>query len=232
MYGSQILFYLFFWTAVPPPAGSGWTTEACVLLTGFGTLNVAVQEIVWATGMVDQMVLKGDLMVVIVRPENSYFGLVMRRMAAMALLPASMGMALIIYTLLQQSGGEPLPWFALSCSLLTCLMGSITFRAMLLGVNSLGFRFGRVTALKGLIFSSRDLARFPLDILPMGLVGLLSSLFPVMMMTNWPTLMLQSYGRAEVWLTLGLSFVIMCFWVVFVAYLWTKGLRRYEGQSL
>jgi ABC-type uncharacterized transport system permease subunit len=229
MYGTQILFYMFFWTAVAPPPSSGWSTEACILLTGFGTLNVAIQEIVWATGMIDQMILTGDLTVVMVRPENSYFGLVMRRMAAMALLPASMGLGLIVYIMSVHFTLNLLPLF---CSLLVCLLGSVTFRAMLLAVNTLAFRFGKVTAFKGMVLSGRDLARFPLDILPSFMVGLLSSVFPVMMMTNWPTLMVQSVEGAFLLKLLAFSVLITSAWVAFAAWFWKRGLRHYEGQSL
>jgi ABC-type uncharacterized transport system permease subunit len=229
MYGTQIVFYVFFWTAVSPPMGSGWSAEACMLLTGFGTLNIAIQEIVWATGMVDQLVLQGHLMVVLVRPENSYFGLVMRRMATMSLLPATMGLGLILWILSRHFTIQLLP---LCCSLLCCLMASITFRAILLSVNTLGFRFGRVTALKGLVFSSRDLARFPLDILPFGLVSFLSSCFPVMMMTNWPAKMVQSSNWSYLAQSLLLAFFIMVLWVMLCAHLWKRGLRRHEAQSL
>jgi ABC-type uncharacterized transport system permease subunit len=89
-----------------------------------------------------------------------------------------------------------------------------------------------VTALKGLIFSGRDLARFPLDILPSFLVGMLSSVFPVMMMTNWPSLMIQSIDVAYLLKLLGLSAVISLAWVVFAAWFWKQGLRHYEAQSL
>lgn len=234
MYGTQIVFYVFFWTAVAPPPASGWTAEACMLLTGFGTLNVAIQEIVWATGMVDQMVLQGHLMVVLVRPENSYFGLVMRRMAAMSLLPASMGLGLIFWV---SWGTLDWEWWAFGASLFCCFMGSVTFRAILLAVNTLGFTWGKVSALKGLVLGGRDLARFPLDVLPGAAVALLSSLLPVMMMTNWPVQILLAEnegfaGSVSVAHLLGLSIAICVFWVLLCVFMWKRGLRHHEAQSL
>jgi ABC-2 type transport system permease protein len=229
LYGSQILFYVFFWNAVPPPKGSGWSTEACVLLTGFGTINVSLQELVWATGMLDQMILRGDLSVVLVRPENSYFGLVLRRMGAMALLPASMGLALVLTTLIKT---DSLYLWTLAAALTCCLMGSVAMRAVLLVVNTLGFRFGKVTALKSFVYSSRDFSRYPIDILPTVSRTFLCTVFPVMMMSNWPVLISQSHDPRWVGLILLTGMAITGLWIWFCSWFWRRGLRHYEGQSL
>jgi ABC-2 type transport system permease protein len=229
LYGSQIVFYVFFWQAVQPPVASGWSAEACVLLTGFGTLSVALQEIVWATGMIDQMILRGDLLVVLVRPENSYFGLVMRRMGAMALLPALMGLLLIVITLFKMDSFHIL---GLAAGLLCCVLGSVIMRSVLLFVNTLGFRYGKVTALKSLTFSSRDFSRYPIDILPSFVRLFFCTVFPVMVMSNWPALMAQSTDLRFIGLTLAAALGVTIFWVLFCAWFWRRGLRYYEGSSL
>lgn len=229
LYITQIIFYLVFWNLVKPPAIEGWSMEACFLLTGFATLNIALQEIIWATGMIDQMILQGDLMVVLVRPENSYFGLVLRRMGAMAVIPAFLGLMVVIMTLLLYFEFHLLQ-LALACTL--CVMGSICMRALMLSVNSLGFKFGRVTALKSFVLSSRDLSRYPLSLLPNGLKTLLATLFPVLLVSNWPTKLFLLDHLSDMLLLFFIAFTVTLVWVLFAAYVWRRGLRIYEGQSL
>ena len=229
LYLAQIAFYLLFWNLVQPPEISGWSKEACFLLTGFATLNIALQELVWATGMIDQMILKGDLIVVLVRPENSYFGLVLRRMGAMALIPAVLGLLVISITLWLHFDFNLL---TLSMSCLICMMGSICLRALMLCVNALAFRFGRVTALKSFVLSSRDLSRYPMVLLPMGFKSLLATLFPVLLISNFPALILLKEDWSYRMGLLGLCLLVTVFWVGFAAFVWRRGLRNYEGQSL
>ena len=229
LYIAQIIFYLMFWNMVQPPQIDGWSKEACFLLTGFATLNVALQEIIWATGMIDMMILHGDLMVVLVRPENSYFGLVLRRMGAMAVIPAFLGFTVVVVTLLLYFEFYLLQ-LALACTI--CLLGAVCMRALMLSVNSLAFKYGRVTALKNFVLSSRDLSRYPLSLLPFGLTSFLSTLFPVLLVSNWPTkLMLLDNIQAMLEL-IGLALVVTFIWVSAAVFFWRRGLRVYEGQSL
>ena len=199
-----------------------------MLLTGFGTLNVALQEIVWSTGIIDQMILRGDLLVVLVRPENSYFGLVFRHLGAMALLPATMGIVLILATLFKMHSFNAL---GLAMGLMCCVMGSVAMRSLLLVINTLGFRFGRVTALKSLILSSRDFSRYPLDILPTAGRLFFCTAFPVMLMSNWPALMAQSSEPKFLILTFSATLSLTVLWVLFSAWFWRRGLRHFEGSS-
>lgn len=228
LYAAQIVFYIFFWKAVGPPIIGGWSTECYFLLTGFVTLNIALQEIVWATGMLDFMILKGDLLVVLARPENSYFGLVLRRMGAMALLPAFLGLLLILITLWKYFSIDLL---RLSASLLCCLAGAVSSRAVLVAVNSLSFKFGRIAALKSFVLGTRDLARYPLNILHPILSSLLIFMFPAMLISTWPTLVLQISTPMNAFFILASSLVITCIWVCISAWCWTKGLRSYEGVT-
>ena len=228
LYGSQIAFYIFFWQAVQPPISSGWSVEACILLTGFGTLSVSLQEIVWATGIIDQMLLRGDLLVVLVRPENSYFGLVLRHLGAMALLPATMGLILIFATLFKM---DSLHGWGLAAALLCCSLGSVAMRCLLLVINTLGFRFGRVTALKSLALSSRDFSRYPLTLLPTWGSIFFCTAFPVMLMSTWPALMAQSTDPKYIIFTLGSALALTTAWVTFCAWFWRRGLRYFEGSS-
>jgi ABC-type uncharacterized transport system permease subunit len=229
LYGSQIVFYIFFWRAVAPPPSSGWSVEACIMLTGFGTMNIALQEIVWATGMVDQLIVSGELNVVLVRPENSYFGLVLRRLGAMAILPAMMGLVLVISTAITMDNVD---FLNLLAACFCCLLGAICMRSVMLSVNSLGFTFGRITSLKSIVYSSRDFSRYPIDLLPTSLRVLMCTALPVLFMSNWPTLLAQGASNT-VWTKIILiTSTISAIWVWLCSKIWKAGLSRYEGQSL
>ena len=229
LYGSQIIFYIFFWRAVAPPPSSGWSVEACIMLTGFGTMNIALQEIVWATGMVDQLIVSGELNVVLVRPENSYFGLVMRRLGAMAILPALMGFILVISTATKM---ENVDFWNLLGACCCCLLGAICMRSVMLSVNSLGFIFGRITSLKSIVYSSRDFSRYPIDLLPTSLRALMCTALPVLFMSNWPTLVAQGDSFTSSTQIVLITSVISAIWVWLCSKIWRAGLGRYEGQSL
>lgn len=105
-------------------------------------------------------------------------------------------------------------------------------RALMLCVNSLGFKFGRVTALKSFVLSSRDLSRYPLAILPFSFKTLLSSLFPVLLISNWPTMFLLEDDFYEMLKLFGLSCLVCLAWIMTAVFIWRRGLRNYEGQSL
>jgi ABC-type uncharacterized transport system permease subunit len=229
LYITQIAFYITFWNLVKPPTIEGWSMEACFLLTGFATLNIALQEIIWATGMIDQMILQGDLTVVLVRPENSYFGLVLRRMGAMAVIPAFLGLLVVLITLIMYFEFHLLQ-LALACSL--CVLGAVCMRALMLSVNSLGFKYGRVTALKSFVLSGRDLSRYPLSLLPSGLKTFLATLFPVLLVSNWPAKLFLLENVVDMLVLFVCALLVTVAWVSFAAYVWRRGLRSYEGQSL
>jgi len=229
LYVAQIAFYLFFWNLVNPPNIDGWSKEACFLLTGFATLNIALQELVWATGMIDQMILKGDLIVVLVRPENSYFGLVMRRMGAMAVIPATLGLSVVVVTLCFY---YELHLLQLSLACVICIFGAICMRALMLCVNTLGFKFGRVTALKSFVLSGRDLSRYPLTLLPLQFNVMLSTLFPVLLISNYPAKFLLLKDPSQMFLMLSFAFIITVAWILFAMFCWRRGLKIYEAQSL
>ena len=229
LYGTQMAFYLAFWSMVEPPSSLGWSTEACYLLTGFGMLCGALQELVWSTGIIDLMILRGELTLVLVRPESSYFGLVLRKLGIMALLPAFMGLGLIVVTLVLYYDWHLLNLFM---ALVCCTLASVTLRAMMLAVNTLGFRYGKVNSLKSALLGTRELARYPIDILPAWSTGLLCTLFPVLMISNWPASLLIRWDLMTGALVLALVLLVTVAWVGFTAWMWKRGLRHYEGLSL
>lgn len=229
LYGSQVAFYVFFWQQVAREPKGGWSVEACILLIGFGMICTSLQELIWSTGMIDQMILNGDLMVVLVRPENSFFGLVLRRFALMALFPALIGLGLVIWVMMSHDG---MMWEGLLPALITCTLGAVCLRCLLLSINSLGFVYGRVTALKGIVFSSKEFARYPLDILGPWVTSILCTVYPVLLASNWSAQMIFRFDRAETYLALGVATVITICWFLMTSWFWTRGLRRYEAQSL
>ena len=229
LYGSQVAFYVFFWQQVAPEPRGGWSAEACILLIGFGMICTSLQELIWSTGMIDQMILSGDLMVVLVRPENSFFGLVFRRFALMALFPAFIGLGLVVWIM---SSNDGMSWMGLLPALITCTLGGVCLRCLLLSINSLGFSYGRVTALKGIVFSTKEYARYPMDILGPWVTSLLCTIYPVLLSSNWSAQMIFRLNESEIITTLILAFLITIVWVVFTCWFWTRGLRHYEAQSL
>ena len=199
------------------------------MLTGFGTMNIALQEIVWATGMVDQLIVSGELNVVLVRPENSYFGLVLRRLGAMAILPAMMGLFIVISTAITMDNVD---FWNLLAACFCCLLGAICMRSVMLSVNSLGFTFGRITSLKSIVYSSRDFSRYPIDLLPTSLRVLMCTALPVLFMSNWPTLLAQGASNTAWTKIILITSAISAIWVWLCSKIWKAGLSRYEGQSL
>ena len=229
LYIIQMVFYVVFWQAVKPPPTGGWTVENYILLTGFVTFNISLQEVVWATGMLDQMILGGDLMVVMARPENTYFGLVLRRMGAMAFLPALMGLGLILY---QFGSGVSDEGWRFFLALVLSMMGAVVMRAVLVTVSSLAFKHGRIGALKASVYNCRELSRFPLNILHPALSSVLIFILPAMMISTWPTLVARIATPGRALMVLGAGFLLMCAWIGIASWTWTRGLRNYEGTSL
>jgi ABC-type uncharacterized transport system permease subunit len=105
-------------------------------------------------------------------------------------------------------------------------------RALMLSVNSLGFKYGRVTALKSFVLSGRDLSRYPLSLLPSGLKTFLATLFPVLLVSNWPAKLFLLENVVDMLVLFVCALLVTVAWVSFAAYVWRRGLRSYEGQSL
>ena len=149
LYLVQIALLLKLWTSVAIPPVDGWKEEHYLLLVGFSTLNFALQEFLWATAMLDYLIMEGDLIVVLSRPVDSYFGLVLRRMGAMAFLPAAMGILVIVGVVLRyELDTELWRWMA---ALSATLFGAIALRAGLVIAGALAFRFGRTGFIKAFL---------------------------------------------------------------------------------
>lgn len=231
VYLFNIGLYVFFWTQVGNrlPVIEGWDVPAYVMLTAFGALNFGLQDILWATGMLDVMILNGDLLVVLSRPENSYFGMVFRRLSVMSLLPIMMGLTLLGVTIVMSD--IDLDFLRLFMALLACLCGAVTFRCLLLCVGALSFRYGRMSAFKSLVFTSREVSRFPLSVYPRFAVTFFVSVFPVMLLTTWPVMILNLVTLERALLLLLASLAITAFWIGVSSLLWVRGLKDYEGLA-
>lgn len=228
LYILQIIFFILFWKGVQPPTIRGWTIDCYYLLTGFATLNASLQEIVWATGMLDLAILRGDLNVVLVRPENSYFSLVCRRLGAMALLPAAMGFLTIILTLINYHHVELI---RLSIACFCCLCAAIILRALMVIVCSFSFKFGKVKTLKAFILNSKELSRYPLNILHPLFTASFIFFFPVMLVSTWPTMILRISENFDILKMLLMTLFLTAAWVSIASWSWKYHLKHYEGYT-
>jgi ABC-type uncharacterized transport system permease subunit len=140
-----------------------------------------------------------------------------------------MGLLLVIVTGFQM---DTVQWWALFPACLCCVLGAICLRCVMLSVNSLGFVMGKVTALKSIVYSSRDFARYPVDLLPTSFRSLMCTGFPVLLMSNWPTLLMEGRGQLSGVMMLSIALVVTCLWVWVCSRIWRRGIRHYEGQSL
>ena len=86
--------------------------------------------------------------------------------------------------------------------------------------------------LKSFVLSGRDLSRYPLSLLPSGLKTFLATLFPILLISNWPTQLFLLDNVLDMLQFFAGGLFVTVLWVMFAAYVWRRGLRVYEGQSL
>ncbi len=229
LYVLHILLFLFFWRAANLPPVAGWQTPHYILLTAFSAINFALQEFLWSTAILDELILDGDLLVVLSRPVNSYFGLVLRRCGAMSVLAVIMGGVLLMTTLLRYKLDTD-GWRMLG-ALSACLLAAVAFRGGLVVVGALSFRIGRVGFLKSFFFGAREFSKLSLSILNPMVSSFLTLALPAMLIATWPVLILNLASPAVALSLWTATLLLTVFWTSLAAWAWTRGLRHYEGTG-
>lgn len=113
--------------------------------------------------------------------------------------------------------------------LLVLAAGVLIYVEFSLTLNYLAFRWVNVRALDELLGGFWDLLRYPLDLAPALLRGLLTFVVPAIFTATFPTLV--SLGRLPLSSTLALAIVVLLAWHVLQDAAWRAGLRYYESQG-
>lgn len=112
---------------------------------------------------------------------------------------------------------------------LTIVVSAVMIGALNYLINMIGFwEPSTQSALPTLVALMIDFAKFPLDIYTLAIRGLVTVVIPYAFVSYFPALMLLE--RNTPWRWLGLVTPLATAWVVLVtAWLWNRGLARYQG---
>ncbi len=227
LYFANAMLFVLCWQGIKLDGLGKWDSTHCILLTAFSILNFGLQESLWSTAHLDRFIMDGELLRVLTKPINSYFGLVMRYFAFMSLLPVILGISMIVYTMIHYRLDVEL--WRLAISLWVCVLGAVSFRAALVVMGSFAFRLGMVGFLTSYFHGSRETTRLPMTHLPSFISGFYTFAIPAVLVSTWPVIILDLGSTWQV-LLLSLSSLAVCaFWVLLAKWTWTRGVRRYEG---
>jgi len=225
----QGIFFAF-WKSVLTFTASrlgGWTFPELAILSSFTLASTAVAQ--WLVGLLQlsQKILEGDLDKYLCKPVPPLLALLGESVNGLASLQqlTSAGLlltAVCLYYRVPLSPGNVaagLLILSLGCAALLLIRGCIALSA---------FWLGDVSRLNGLFQISGEFERYPINLFPVWLQGILTWVVPVGLISTWPVLaFLGKGGSPWTWLAIGLALVL--FWSLVFREIWRRALRRYES---
>ncbi|KEO81686.1 multidrug transporter [Tumebacillus flagellatus] len=206
----------------------GWSFEQVLVLLGiFNALDGIVQMVLRPNiGRIVQHIRKGTLDLILTKPVDAQFYVSFRHILFWPITDVLMGLGLVVYAVLQMNiaiTAMNLLWF-----LLMFLAALVTLYGIWMVLMTMSFWFVKVENLTFLFTSLFETARFPVQVYKGILRALLTYVFPVAVLTTFPSAALigKLNGTDAV-----ISFVIAVLMVVFARWFWKQALRNYTSAS-
>jgi ABC-2 type transport system permease protein len=207
---------------------AGWNKWEMIVLAG---TNYAIAQLFEAlfyencTRLTDQ-IRQGDLDFNLVKPVNSQFLVSLRYTDYASIVNSSIGVAVVLYGL--SKIGVAVTWGGALLFTALVFNGVFIYYAILFTLSTWTFWIGRSNNLMELYWQFGQFSRYPGDIYPWLLRGLLLTFMPMLVVSNFPAGVLihklQS-GYVFYGFALGLGFLALTTWV------WQAGLKRYRSAS-
>lgn len=225
----QALFMIF-WKSIlafTSDVLGDWTFPDLVVLSAFILLATAISQ--WFAGFsqLSGKVVRGDVDKYLSKPVSPLFALLAEEMDALASLQQLVSAVLILLGVCLYFNVEvsPLAAFsslallALGCGVLTLLEGTVAL---------LSFWLGDVSRLHRLMTVTREIERYPINLLPPWLRGLLTWILPLGLVSTYPALVFLGKSQAA-GVYLATSVALAVFWGLIFHLTWERALARHES---
>ncbi len=206
----------------------GWTfAQAMVLLAVYYLMDGLIEMFIGPNmRQISSQVREGTLDFVLLKPVSSQFMASFRMLNIWRAANALVGVGLSVYTISRLSISMGLPQAAMFS--LTILVGMAVVYSFWLVLVTLTFWFVRVDNIEQIVWQAFETARYPIEIYPSWLRGVLTYLVPVVFIVTVPASALV--GRlSPAMLTAAVAVGLVL--VAAASAFWRLGLRSYTGAS-
>lgn len=230
---SQLFFmgmWIIFWNVLLANIGTigEWTTPMAVMLTGFIMISDSLWQVVWASIKLYREIPTGVLDLYLVRPVQPIFAFILKEMQFFSLIPATIGLVLIIGTL-ATSFEVNVVKLLFALIIVLCGVATVTIAYMIIGCFS--FWLGRSDAVRTFYRSILFTKTYPTTIFPYPVGLFLTFYIPISLFGTLPVLVLTRYNVAIGLQTVLIALGVVGAWFLLLMILWKKGLERYESQG-
>jgi ABC-2 type transport system permease protein len=208
----------------------GWTGWEVLILGGIAVSAHSLTELL-ADGMwtLRAAVSDGSFDRVLVRPLSPALQQVASLASIHGLGSLGTGVGMLVAGMVKSSA--PIRWWSVPLLVLAVLCGAVLSVALALLANSVVFwEPAAQSAVPTVVMSTRDLARFPLNVYNAGIRVLLTFLVPYALVTYVPTSVILDKPGAHGWWAWG-PVVAAAAGTGVAALVWRIALRRYQGAG-
>lgn len=230
---SQLFFlgmWVIFWNVLLANIGmiGEWTKPMAIMLTGFVMLSDSIWQVVWASIKLYREIPTGVLDLYLVRPVQPIFAFILKEMQFFSLIPAAIGLVLIIGTLV---ASYELNVLKLLFALVIVLCGVVTVTIAYMIIGCFSFWLGRSDAVRTFYRSILFTKTYPTTIFPYPIGLFLTFYIPISLFGTLPVLVLTKYDIPLGFRAVLVALTVVVIWSVLLSVFWKKGLERYESQG-
>jgi ABC-2 type transport system permease protein len=206
----------------------GWTKYDMIVLVG---TNYAIAQLFEAffyencMKLID-LIRQGELDFNLIKPINTQFLVSLRYTDYASMLNSTVGIGVVFYGLAKM--GATVTWSGVLLFGALLVNGILIYYAILFILSVWTFWIGRSNNLMELYWQFGQFSRYPGDIYPLLLKGVLMTLMPMLVVSNFPAQVFV-HGLKTGWVlyafALGLVFFLLTLWI------WQRGLQRYRSAS-
>jgi ABC-2 type transport system permease protein len=207
---------------------AGWTVWEMVVLVGTNHLITQLFEALFYDNcmrLIDQ-IRQGDLDFSLIKPINTQFLVSLRYTDYASIANSTLGLGIVLFALGKMGTGLTLGGAVIF--ILLVANSILIYYSILFILSAWTFWIGRSNNLLELYWQFGQFSRYPGDIYPWFLRGLLFTLIPMLVVSNFPAGVLI-HKLESGWIFYG--FGIGLLFLIFTSWVWRAGLRQYRSAS-
>lgn len=228
---TNVLIWLAFWRIILSyvPTYAGWDFPMLVILLGFFFFQDSLWIVFWRNWDFAEDILNGYIAIFLVKPMNTYFAMVWKYLDIMRAFEMAVGIGLIIAGMIMY--GFELSVLKFAIALTVCTIGSFLSMNLFALINTLSFWLGRTSFLRNTLSTLFILEKTPVNILQSTLRFTYTFAIPLIFLATYPALIITRLSLRESLAVLGVEITVAIVWFSFFAFVWKKGVERFEAYG-
>ncbi len=226
-----IVIWLVFWKVMIGKLGNigWWEFKYIVLLTGFVQINSGIWHIFIHIWRLPREILTGELNNHLIKPVHPFIHMIMRRLGVRSTPRIAIGLVLLVIAFNRYDYDYS------TCSLL--FAGIISFFSFITTFMPLAivclsaFWIGRAEFLRDLFVELFVFQNYPISEFPKPFLAVFTFIIPLVFTATVPVLVMVKLSILQSLGLLALLCVIIFLQVYLFAFLWRRGLKRYESYG-